>query len=365
MKQELVLEGLFLHLVRAGFPLGIRDYHDALTALRGGFGTASRENLLWLCHTLWARTYEESRQLDLLFRQFPPPSEEEVQKLTGKEKPRPSVIHERKPDVGDANVPQLPTKSIAPLEERRPVPSAEIVSRTRQEGIGLPRARVEPKYGEIFILTRRPLISLRALTIIWRRFRAAKREGPKVELDLDATIAQQCRLGILESPVLVAARRNQAKLIVLMDVSTSMTPWRDFQQMVVESLGNGQLGQDRVYYFHNTPVDVLYERETLTRPIAIEKVLNECGSSTLLILSDAGAVRGFDRRDRVRESAEFLARVWRQWQPIVWMNPMPRHRWIQSSAEKISRLPHITMFHLHEEGLVRAIDVLRGKPLKA
>ena len=362
MKQELVLEGLFLHLVRAGFPLGIRDYHDALTALRGGFGAGSRENLLWLCHTLWARTNEESRQLDLLFRRFPFPSEEEVQAVTGKEKKRPSLRQQRKTDLDQASVPPPPTQRTTPLEDRRPVPSAEIVSRTRQEGIGLPRARIVPKYDEIFILTRRPIVSLRALTIIWRRFRAAKREGPKVELDLEATIAQQCRLGLLDSPVLVPARRNQARLTMLMDVSNSMTPWRDFQQMIGESLHNSQLGHSKVYYFHNTPIDVLYERETLTRPIAIEKVLKDSGSSTLLIFSDAGAVRGFDRRDRVQESAEFLARVWHQWQPIIWMNPMPRERWIGSSAEKVSRLQHVTMFHLHEEGLVRAIDVLRGKP---
>jgi uncharacterized protein len=362
-KQELILEGLFLHLVRSGFPLGIRDYRDALSALRGGYGTGSRENLLWLCHTLWARTNEESRQLDLLFRCFPFPSPEEVQTLTGKNKARRKVVPESTARLDKLPPPQKESRT--PLEDRRPVPAAEIVSRTRQEGIGLPRAVVEPNYAEMFILTRRPVVSLRALTIIWRRFRSAKREGPKVELDLDATIDQQCRLGILESPVLVPARRNQAKLLVLMDVSDSMIPWRDFQQMLVESLHNSQLGQAAVYYFHNTPVDVLYERETLTRPIAIDKALKEHQSSTLLIFSDGGAVRGFDRRERVQESAEFLARVWRQWQPIVWMNPMPRKRWSRSSAEKISYLPHSTMFHLHEEGLVRAIDVLRGKPIKA
>lgn len=362
MNEEFVLEGLFLHLVRAGFPLGIRDYHDALSALRGGYGRGSREDLLWLCHTLWARTNEESRQLDLLFRRFPFPSLQEVQTLTGEEKTQPPATSLPEPMGGGDGYPKDDRTS---LEERRPVPAAEIVSRTRQEGIGLPRARVQPNYEEIFILTPRPLVSLRALTIIWRRFRAAKREGPKVELDLEATIEQQSRLGILESPVFVAARRNQAKLIVLMDVSNSMVPWYGFQQMVVESLNNGRLGEATVYYFYNTPIDVLYERETLTYPIAIEKAVSEHQNSTLLIFSDAGAVRGFHRRDRVEESTEFLKRVWHQWHPIVWMNPMPRQRWSRSSAEKISRLPYATMLHLHEEGLVRAIDVLRGKPVKA
>lgn len=358
MKQELVLEGLFLHLVRAGFPLGIRDYRDALTALSGGFGIGSRENLLWLCHTLWARTNEESRQLDLLFRSFPFPSAEEVQDLTGRKR---GQIPTDLPEQPDA-LSRGPKQSSMPIQERRPVPASEIVSRTRHEGIGLPRAQVEPDPSEMFILDRRHIVPLRALTIIWRRFRAARREGPKVELDLEATIDRQCRLGILESPVLVPARRNQARLIVLIDVSDSMLPWRDFQRTLVESLHNSRLGQAAVYYFHNVPLDVLYERETLTRPLAIDKVLREQQTSTLLIFSDAGAARGFRRRERVQETAEFLERVWRQWRPIVWMNPMPPQRWEQSSAVKIKHLPHTTMLHLDEEGLVKAIDVLRGKP---
>ena len=364
MNDEFFLEGLFLYLVRSGFPLGIRDYRDALSALRGGFGSPRRADLLWLCHTLWARTNEESRQLDLLFRRFPFPSDEEVNQILPE--PMRPPIEPLPPPPTPTNESDQPTQqSKTPVQDRRPVPSAEIVSRTRQEGIGLPRARVEPNYDEMFILDRRPIVSLRALTIIWRRFRAARRDGPKVELDLDATIDQECRLGFLESPVLVPARRNQAKLVLLMDVSNSMLPWRDFQRMVVESLQGSHLGQVIIYFFHNVPTEVFYERDTLTRPVAIEKALKEIQNSTLLILSDAGAVRGYHRRERVEESKDFLARVWRQWQPIVWMNPMPADRWKGSSAGKISELTYASMLHLNEEGLVRAIDVLRGKPLKA
>ena len=183
-------------------------------------------------------------------------------------------------------------------------------------------------------------------------------------MDLGATIDRQCHLGILESPVLIPARRNQARLVVLMDVSSSMLPWRDFERMVVESLHSSNLGQAVVYYFHNTPKKIFYKRDTLTRPIPIEKALQESRSSTLLIFGDAGAVRGFNRPKRVQESRDFLKHVWRHWQPIVWMNPMPAARWKGSSAEKISELPYASMLQLNEDGLVRAIDVLRGKPLK-
>ena len=154
----------------------------------------------------------------------------------------------------------------------------------------------------MFILDRRHIVPLRALTIIWRRFRAAQREGPKIELDLEATIDRQCRLGILESPVLVSARRNQARLIVLIDVSDSMIPWRDFQQTLVESLHNSRLGQAAVYYFHNIPLDVLYERETLTRPLAIDKVLERAADEYVVDFQRCRRRARFRRRERVQET---------------------------------------------------------------
>ena len=58
MDSELPLEGLFLHLVRRGFPLTFRDYQDALRALAQGRGLLTRERLLWLLETRWTRTDE-------------------------------------------------------------------------------------------------------------------------------------------------------------------------------------------------------------------------------------------------------------------------------------------------------------------
>ena len=58
MEQTLPLEGLYLHLVRSGFPLSARDYQDAVTALRSGFGGRRRADLERLCAALWARTEE-------------------------------------------------------------------------------------------------------------------------------------------------------------------------------------------------------------------------------------------------------------------------------------------------------------------
>src|SRR6478609_845975 len=89
MHPPLPLEGLYLHLVRQGFPLSVRDYEAALSALRHGYGLPRREDLQWLCTTLWARTDQEVAALDRLFRQFPTPTPEEVRTLAGERTPLP------------------------------------------------------------------------------------------------------------------------------------------------------------------------------------------------------------------------------------------------------------------------------------
>lgn len=348
MDSGLPLEELFLHLVRRGFPLTFRDYQDSLRALTRGRGLLSRERLLWLLEALWTRTDEEKRQLHLLFRDFPFPDEEEIAVLTGREpdrevpEPMPVEPPEETPASGETTVPQI--QFAAP----------------GQTGLGLPRAQVAPDGGERFVLQPRPQVSLRSLIVTWRRFRRASRTGPKTELDLAATIAEQCRRGALIHPVLVPARRNQARLVVLVDASPSMAPWRSLNRLLAESLRESRLGLGALYYFHNVP-DRLFETETLTSPVSLDAAFELHGASTLLLVSDAGAARGRRTRGRITATRALLERIAGRWQPIAWANPMPRHRWPGTSAERIARLPGLAMSELTEDGLVQAIDVLRGQ----
>jgi uncharacterized protein with von Willebrand factor type A (vWA) domain len=96
-------------------------------------------------------------------------------------------------------------------------------------------------------------VTLRALVIAWRRFRLAQRTGPRTELDIAATIAEKCRRGRLIEPALVAARRNQARLVLLVDASASMEPWRPLSRLLAESLDRSQLAHAALYFFDNVP----------------------------------------------------------------------------------------------------------------
>jgi hypothetical protein len=356
LTEELPLRDLFMQLVEGGMPLGVRDYRDALKALRAGHGFGSRKRLQELLDALWARTEEESRQLDRAFRRIPPPTVEEadreLERLTGRPRPKSTV------DPGPTE--EVPPGARDQKPKPEPLPRFESPARGERTDTGLPRADARPRHDEAFILEPRPLVPLRSLVIIWRRYRAAMRTGPKVELDVAATVAELCRRGYLAEPVLVPARRNQARLLLLIDVSPSMQPWGEFAQTLVESLRRGRLGEAHVYYFHNSPHAKLYESPTLSGPVTLKEAVRRHESSTLMLVSDAGAARGARNQQRAAEAAEFWKQVREHWQPAVWMNPLPDTRWQGTTAEAISRLPGLSMLELSEERLVTAVDILRG-----
>lgn len=356
---RLPLEGLFRHLVRSGFPLAVRDYEDALAALRLGHGTLTRERLHWLCETLWAHSDEERIRLARLFDALPRPTAEAIRMLTG-ERGAPKAAG----DTAPAGATPLPQATAEPPAGTTAGESPQLHFTAPQEagGVGLPRARVPAALLQPHILTPRPAVSLRALIVTWRRFRLAQRSGPKVELDIDATVAEKCRSGTLVEPVLLPARRNQARLLVLFDASPSMAPWRTMGKAVADSLGRARLGHGAFYYFNNDPGEGLFESERLMRPQSTQQVARRHADCALLVIGDAGAARGRMDRTRVRATQQFADAARRAaWWPISWVNPMPRARWAGSSAARIAALPGVAMFELTEDGMVQAVDHLRGK----
>ena len=214
----LPLQSLYLHLVRAGFALSVRDYEDALRAIRLGHGAGGRAQLLALCSALWARGDEELMRLQAVFRAFARPTPEAVRQLSGRADPAAPASGPAAPTVGLAAPAAQSERQAAPA-----TPRAEFVAAT-ETGVALPSVRTDGRAQQAWLLQPRPPLALRALVIAWRRYRLAQRSGPPVELDIDATVQAQCRSGWLLQPVLVPARRNQARLLVLVDASPSMAP---------------------------------------------------------------------------------------------------------------------------------------------
>jgi uncharacterized protein with von Willebrand factor type A (vWA) domain len=350
------LSALVQRLRESGVPIGTRDYLDALTALGAGFGTGGREDLRRLCEALWARREEEARTIRLVFDDFVFPQPEAVRKVTGTEAP---VAPASEPVTPTATTPTDREVIETPDQEPEVVP-VEIAPEAGPAGIDIPRAQAAMDAHESFVLSDQPPVSRRSLIVSLRRFRRPLRSGPKVELDLHATIEAKGRRGLLTEPVLVPARRNQARLVVLIDASSSMIPWRAMRDVLIESLDHGQLAATDVYFFEDSPANRIYADAALLCPVELNHALRAHPDSALLIFSDAGAARGHRDTDRVVRIRRFLNSVSAQWAPCAWLNPMPQRRWRGSAARDIARLPNVCMRELSDDGVVQAIDHLRG-----
>lgn len=210
---------------------------------------------------------------------------------------------------------------------------------------------------EYFPVTRRQMKQL------WRYFRRPLREGPPTELDVEATVNQIGRQGLLLEPILVPRRVNRTEMLLLIDQDGSMVPFQALSRRLAETaLRGGRLGKAGIYYFHNCPVDYLYQDPNhLEAELVSNIVTNHCSPRTaVLIFSDAGAARGGYNDERYELTKEFITQLKQQVRYIAWLNPMPRSRWHSTTASAIANL--VPMFELTRRGLQDAIGVLRGRP---
>jgi uncharacterized protein with von Willebrand factor type A (vWA) domain len=102
----------------------------------------------------------------------------------------------------------------------------------------------------------------------------------------------------------------------------------------------------------------------LTNALPLEAVLDEqAKGNSVLIISDAGAARGYYDRRRVAETKAFLKTLSAYTYLYTWLNPMPQNRWRATTAADIADI--VPMFPFNREGLNDAVSILRGHPFPA
>jgi len=174
---------------------------------------------------------------------------------------------------------------------------------------------------------------------------------------------QTARQGFFLYPVYDRRQRNYAHLVLLIDQGGSMVPFHRFTRDLVETARDeqeSQIWQVELAYFQNVPPPHVFRDPHLTEPLPLEHVLAGFTADTsVLLVSDAGAARGYRRNERIRATAEFLVRLKRWTTLIAWLNPMPQSRWASTSAQFIARL--VPMFQMDRDGFSNAINALRGQ----
>ncbi len=339
---------LFIRLRKAGIPLGIGEYTLMLTALEGGFGVENLESLSNLCKTLWIRSDDDLRTFERIFRE-----------ITQPEKKIPF------PGGGPTTIPQETRPPTGPLSEQTMGPAAwdgeqetepREVQAILHTGAGELASKSFERSDEYFPITRRQMKQS------WRYLRHPMRQGLPTELDIEKTIEQIGRMGLLLEPILQPRYVNRAEILLLIDRGGSMVPFHQLADRLAETaLHEGRLTNIGVYYFRNYPAGQLFRTPSLQNEVPIKDVLEglHYDRSSVLIFSDAGAARGNFSRRRFEGSRAFLKQITAHVRYQAWLNPMPTERWPDTTAQGIQQL--IPMFDISHRGLEHAINVLRGR----
>ncbi|MBW4520908.1 MAG: VWA domain-containing protein [Scytolyngbya sp. HA4215-MV1] len=367
---------LFQRLRRRGFAIGPSDYQALQQALRAGFGWTSRESLLDLCNSLWAKSLREQETLSALFEQLAPDSDDWQYSLE------------------DDDAPIGRDESLSELYQPEKANAAQkSIPKTASQGGLPPISLADVKVSERpFVFVPQFPLTYREIAQTWRRLRRPVRTGPPVELDIAGTIARRSRLGVATTVVLQPRRRNVARLLLLIDRQGSMDPFHQFCDEVCSAIQQaGRLEETAVYYFHNVPAEgaddqvlegltgqlfpaldpvlpqiqplsegCLYSDPALLCPEPLIDILQTYASSSAVVLvSDAGAARNRYRISRLLDTIAFMKALRTYTCHYVWLNPLPKRYWLNNTAAQIAR--HVPMFPLDCEGIQRAVNVLRGQ----
>jgi uncharacterized protein len=330
-----VLLYIFVQLKRYGVALGLDELLAALCAVDGGLGAtpAAFKDLMIL---LWCRGEQDEQLLQTILATImaPLPEDEREDKPDGRLEP-------------DLRPPP-------PLESLRLPKIQQAIS---EEGKAPPEWGALPVEGKGLLNSTDWPISRYFMTYAWQRLCLPLPGIEEDEVDIPATVKQVAQWGFFLKPVYRQRRGYRAHLLLFMDQDGSMVPFHPLLRALLATARQA-IGADsvEVSYFHNAPLNQVYIDSYLARGKALDAVLETCSrTTTVLVVSDAGAARRSDSPSRILATKQFLARVRQHTSLISWLNPLPDERWPSTSASSIARL--VPMVALNSHGLIRAIDM--------
>ncbi|NJM47322.1 MAG: VWA domain-containing protein [Alkalinema sp. RU_4_3] len=282
---------LFLRVRRQeyGFRLGIGEYRSALDAVEQGF-VPDEAALLEMVQALWCSSRHQQEKVERAWEAQVKALQQD--KKLGREDL--GLASGGKTSEGDrsdntkSNEPIDLSSSPGPIELERPPVDLSTVP------VQAPRSTFDE--DESLQLSRYYPVSRRSMIYGWRMLRRIVADGARVVLDMPGTIAARTERGYYLGPVYQRRRRNDARLVLLLDQNGSMMPFHRFTRDLVETAQQeSRLAEEniQVFYFHNVPGESLYRDLYLTEPVEFQDLLASCdGDTAVLVVSDAGAAEG-------------------------------------------------------------------------
>jgi uncharacterized protein len=326
---------LFQQLRNAGLQLTFQDYELLRQALGIDYlGTEPNwDDLQDLCQLLWVKpslNYDAhifQREFDRYRQQY----EKRVAEWLTKQQ-EPSDIEESEGTTLGV-LPTIPPRkktsselSTAPESDRPSRQGLDAVKRDRPKSQGYkPEFKVQvPISQEVFQRS-------------WRTLRRPIADLRLSELDVSATVERIGREGLFSDVVTRPMAQKKAELLLLVDDSNAMLPFAPVIEPLIQIVLNRRIAPALIYRFNQYPTNYLYEWRHPLRGIPVGKVLGRLNQqrTIVIILSDAGASSPLYHQERVTGTGKFLERLLPCGREVLWLNPLPPERWLDTTAALI------------------------------
>lgn len=213
---------------------------------------------------------------------------------------------------------------------------------------------------------------LRQVRTALRRLRQLTRSGANIELDLPETIDETCRNAGEIELVFRPERRNDVRLLLLMDVGGTMEPFYQPVSRLLSALhAERGLRAFEALYFHNCPYELLGKDARLLRREAVPTgelfrrlnpgwkvmIVGDAAMHPAELLEPYGNID--PRRMTGTRGIDWLRRIDEHFERVVWLNPEAPDAWEQ--YETVGAIRKIfPMFHLSIDGITQAVKALIG-----
>jgi uncharacterized protein with von Willebrand factor type A (vWA) domain len=213
------------------------------------------------------------------------------------------------------------------------------------------------------------VLDVRGMQVALKKLRRLSRIEGEPELDVEESIDKTCRnAGELEL-AFHPPRKNEARVLLLMDVGGSMDPYtRLVEQLFSAASSLDHWKKFEAFTFHNCPYAKVTpsRRKDGDKDILTADLMHERPKTTYLIMvGDAymaptelleafGSIEHWEASET--PGIAWLHRLRSHFQRAVWLNPIPEKGWHGWTIKLIHQI--FPMFPLTLEGIENAVDAL-------
>lgn len=361
------------------------SYLQLIDVLHRGYALNSLDELLFFCKKLWLKPFHKGTDatiteevLENIIRQNLREYNMAIDKNAGKvaepdlDIPQPedtSINDDINPDDPDL----LPESDTPPQEvpKEEPITSLDPLTTTKlviniEESIANNNVGGQQDYSNYFnekkfkfnytYLT----VSPRFIEQTIRSLRYKVKGTGKPVIDVEATIKDVGSKGFFDNWLLTEEEDYVTRWTLLFDREGSMVAFHALQDALANAAVKGTMkNEGDLFYFRNVARDFLYTNEHRTRSVPFAKIVNG-PVRNIIIVSDAGAARGTFNEDRIKNTYTMMYHLRKH--RVAWLNPMPKERWVNSSATIISEF--VNMFEPgndHSDDLGNIVRLFKSK----